>query len=338
MTALKEVFRSFRTWLVVAAPGLGIVTAATGVALWTTTVSSVSAGAVALGVGLLFGNLAPGQERTQVGLAFASRRVLRVGVVRLGFRLSVGELRQNMGLLDVLAVIGLVVLTLWGVNKIARALGLSSDFGRWRGVGYAVCGVSAIAAVKPLTKADDEEVAYAVGLVTLFGTLSMALYPTVAAFLDMSPDLFGWWAVSAIHDVAHVVATATIRGDVALETAVVVKLGRVALLGPILIFLSLRERKQDAVRGGIFGLVPLFVLGFIAAVAVRSSGVIPTESLDVLDTLRKICLTAAMVGVGALVKFRNLASMGGRPLKVGVISWVLLAVVALTVSRLVALA
>ena len=116
------------------------------------------------------------------------------------------------------------------------------------------------------------------------------------------------------------------------------KLGRVALLGPILIFLSLRERKQDAVRGGIFGLVPLFVLGFIAAVAVRSSGVIPTESLDVLETLRKICLTAAMVGVGALVKFRNLASMGGRPLKVGVISWVLLAVVALTVSRLVALA
>ena len=338
MTALKEVFRSFRTWLVVAAPGLGIVTAATGVALWTTTVSSVSAGAVALGVGLLFGNLAPGQERTQVGLAFASRRVLRVGVVLLGFRLSVGELRQNMGLLDVLAVIGLVVLTLWGVNKIARALGLSSDFGRLLGVGYAVCGVSAIAAVKPLTKADDEEVAYAVGLVTLFGTLSMALYPTVAAFLDMPPDLFGWWAGSAIHDVAQVVATATIRGDVALETAVVVKLGRVALLGPILIFLSLRERKQDAVRGGIFGLVPLFVLGFIAAVAVRSSGVIPTESLDVLDTLRKICLTAAMVGVGALVKFRNLASMGGRPLKVGVISWVLLAVVALTVSRLVALA
>mgnify|MGYP003313124891 FL=1 len=338
MTALKEVFRSFRTWLVVAAPGLGIVTAATGVALWTTTVSSVSAGAVALGVGLLFGNLAPGQERAQVGLAFASRRVLRVGVVLLGFRLSVGELRQNMGLLDVLAVIGLVVLTLWGVNKIARALGLSSDFGRLLGVGYAVCGVSAIAAVKPLTKADDEEVAYAVGLVTLFGTLSMALYPTVAAFLDITPDLFGWWAGSAIHDVAQVVATATISGDVALETAVVVKLGRVALLGPILIFLSLRERKQDAVRGGIFGLVPLFVLGFIAAVAVRSSGLIPTESLDVLDTLRKICLTAAMVGVGALVKFRNLASMGGRPLKVGVISWVLLAVVALTVSRLVALA
>ena len=338
MTALKEVFRSFRTWLVVAAPGLGIVTAATGVALWTTTVSSVSAGAVALGVGLLFGNLAPGQERAQVGLAFASRRVLRVGVVLLGFRLSVGELRQNMGLLDVLAVIGLVVLTLWGVNKIARALGLSSDFGRLLGVGYAVCGVSAIAAVKPLTKADDEEVAYAVGLVTLFGTLSMALYPTVAAFLDITPALFGWWAGSAIHDVAQVVATATISGDVALETAVVVKLGRVALLGPILIFLSLRERKQDAVRGGIFGLVPLFVLGFIAAVAVRSSGLIPTESLDVLDTLRKICLTAAMVGVGALVKFRNLASMGGRPLKVGVISWVLLAVVALPVSRLVALA
>tara|TARA_Y100001970_G_scaffold258429_1_gene338306 strand:- start:21932 stop:22873 length:942 start_codon:yes stop_codon:yes gene_type:complete len=311
---------------------------ATGVAMWVNAIGNVSAGAVALGIGLLVGNLIPDQERAHEGLAFASRRLLRVGVVLLGFRLSVGELRQNMGLFDVLAVMGLVALTLWGVSKIAQTLGLSSDFGRLLGVGYAVCGVSAIAAVKPLTKADDEEVAYAVGLVTLFGTLSMVLYPVIAAFLDITPNLFGWWAGSAIHDVAQVVATATMRGDDALETAVVVKLGRVALLGPILIVLSLRERKQNDVRGGIFGLVPLFVFGFIAAVVIRSSGLIPTESLDVLDALRKAFLTAAMVGVGALVKFRNLASMGGRPLKVGLISWILLAVVALTTSRLVALA
>ena len=337
MTTLKEVFRRFGTWLVLAAPGLGVVMAATGLALWANAVSGVSAGAIALGVGLAFGNLAPGQEWAQAGLAFASRRALRVGVVLLGFRLSVGELRQSMGLIDVLAVISLVLLTFWGVSKIARLVGLSSDFGRLLGVGYAVCGVSAIAAVKPLTKADDEEVAYAVGLVTLFGTLSMVLYPVVAALLDVTPELFGWWAGSAIHDVAQVVATATMRGDVALETSVVVKLGRVALLGPILIFLSLRERKDDALRGGILGLVPLFVVGFIAAVAARSSGLIPADSLDVLDALRKICLTAAMVGVGALVKLRNLATMGGRPLKVGLISWVLLALVALAVSRFVVL-
>ncbi|MGB1794823.1 MAG: putative sulfate exporter family transporter, partial [Acidimicrobiales bacterium] len=125
--------------------------------------------------------------RVKNGLRRASRRALRVGVVLLGFRLSVGELRQSMGLIDVLAVISLVLLTFWGVSKIARLIGLSSDFGRLLGVGYAVCGVSAIAAVKPLTKADDEEVAYAVGLVTLFGTLSMVLYPVVAALLDVTP-------------------------------------------------------------------------------------------------------------------------------------------------------
>ena len=119
-------------------------------------------------------------------------------------------------------VVTLVSLTLWGVGRVCKAFGLSPDFGRLLGVGYAVCGVSAIAAVKPLTKAEEEEVAYAVGVVTLFGTLSMACYPVVGAIANLAPETFGWWAGSAIHDVAQVVATATMRGDEALETAVVI--------------------------------------------------------------------------------------------------------------------
>jgi uncharacterized integral membrane protein (TIGR00698 family) len=240
-----------------------------------------------------------------------------------------------MNWFDALMVVSLVSLTLWGVGRVCKAFGLSPDFGRLLGVGYAVCGVSAIAAVKPLTKAEEEEVAYAVGVVTLFGTLSMACYPVIGAIANLAPETFGWWAGSAIHDVAQVVATATMRGDEALETAVVIKLGRVALLGPILIFVSMKTRgRANSERSAAVKAIPLFVVGFILAVVARSIEILPIGILELLDDMRKIFLTAAMVGVGALVKLRSLASMGRGPLNAGFISWLLLAGIAFVVSGL----
>ena len=333
MNPLIQVLRRFPQWLQQSAPGLTLVAGATTVALWINAVTDLSAGAVALGFGLCFGNISLGSGRAQVGLTFSSRRLLRVGVVLLGFRLSISELRQSMNWLDALTVVTLVSLTLWGVGRVCKAFGLSPDFGRLLGVGYAVCGVSAIAAVKPLTKAEEEEVAYAVGVVTLFGTLSMACYPVIGAIANLAPETFGWWAGSAIHDVAQVVATATMRGDEALETAVVIKLGRVALLGPILVFVSMKTRgRVNSERSAAVKAIPLFVVGFMLAVVARSFEILPIATLELLDDMRKIFLTAAMVGVGALVKLRSLVSMGRGPLNAGFISWLLLAGIAFVVS------
>lgn len=335
MNSLIQVLRSFPQWLQQSAPGLTLVVGATAAALWINAVTNLSAGAIALVFGLCFGNISAGLGRAQVGLTFSSRRLLRVGVVLLGFRLSVSELGQSMNWFDALMVVSLVSLTLWGVGRVCKAFGLSPDFGRLLGVGYAVCGVSAIAAVKPLTKAEEEEVAYAVGVVTLFGTLSMACYPVIGAIANLAPETFGWWAGSAIHDVAQVVATATMRGDEALETAVVIKLGRVALLGPILIFVSMKTRgRANSERSAAVKAIPLFVVGFILAVVARSIEILPIGILELLDDMRKIFLTAAMVGVGALVKLRSLASMGRGPLNAGFISWLLLAGIAFVVSGL----
>jgi uncharacterized integral membrane protein (TIGR00698 family) len=335
MNSLIQVLRSFPQWLQQSAPGLTLVAGATAAALWINAVTNLSAGAIALVFGLCFGNISAGLGRAQVGLTFSSRRLLRVGVVLLGFRLSVSELGQSMNWFDALMVVSLVSLTLWGVGRVCKAFGLSPDFGRLLGVGYAVCGVSAIAAVKPLTKAEEEEVAYAVGVVTLFGTLSMACYPVIGAIANLAPETFGWWAGSAIHDVAQVVATATMRGDEALETAVVIKLGRVALLGPILIFVSMKTRgRANSERSAAVKAIPLFVVGFILAVVARSIEILPIRILELLDDMRKIFLTAAMVGVGALVKLRSLASMGRGPLNAGFISWLLLAGIAFVVSGL----
>ena len=335
MNSLIQVLRSFPKLLQQSAPGLTLVAGATTAALWINAVTNLSAGAIALGFGLCFGNVSLGSGRAQVGLTFSSRRLLRVGVVLLGFRLSISELRQSMNWLDALMVVTLVSLTLWGVGRVCKAFGLTPDFGRLLGVGYAVCGVSAIAAVKPLTKAEEEEVAYAVGVVTLFGTLSMACYPVFGAIANLAPETFGWWAGSAIHDVAQVVAPATMRGDEALETAVVIKLGRGALVAPILVFVSMKTRgRVNSERAAAVKAIPLFVVGFILAVVARSIEILPIGTLELLDDMRKIFLTAAMVGVGALVKLRSLVSMGRGPLNAGFISWLLLAGIAFVVSGL----
>ena len=143
-------------------PGLLVCAGGTALALWVNSVTGFSVSATALFSGVLFGNLRSGAVSTQVGLNFASKPLLRLAIVLLGFRLSLTEIRAEVGLWDVLALLVLVSATVWGIGKLCTKCGLSADFGRLLGVGYAVCGVSAIAAVKPLTTAEEEEVAYAV--------------------------------------------------------------------------------------------------------------------------------------------------------------------------------
>ena len=331
---VSSVFSGFLRLL----PGLLVCAGGTALALWVNSVTGFSVSATALFVGVLFGNLRSGAVSTQVGLNFASKPLLRLAIVLLGFRLSLTEIRAEVGLWDVLALLVLVSATVWGIGKLCTKCGLSADFGRLLGVGYAVCGVSAIAAVKPLTTAEEEEVAYAVGLVTFFGTLSMLSYPVLGALSDMAPELFGWWVGAATHDVAQVVATAAIRGDEALETAVVVKLGRVALLGPILVTLTFVTLGRKSVgRPGVAKVFPSFVVGFLLAVGIRSFDVMSADLLAQIDNVRKVLLAVAMVGVGALVNVRSLTAMGGKPLKVGFVSWFLLAIAALLAARLVTL-
>ncbi|MCL4148856.1 UNVERIFIED_CONTAM: hypothetical protein GTU68_061543 [Idotea baltica] len=315
-------------------PGLALVGTATVLAaVLSSFVSSLSTLVVAVIVGAFIGNVGLATDRTQPGLTFAAKRLLRVGVVLLGLRLSLTDV-VDLGSRGLAVVAVTVVATFFGTQAIGRRLGLSRDLSLLVATGYSICGASAIAAVEGSTDADEEEVAAAIGLVTLFGSLAIVALPALANIGGLSDDQFGAWAGASVHDVAQVAATASTGGAAVVATAMVVKLTRVVLLTPIVIGVNLHRRGRsdgpDDARGGISRhnappVLPLFVAGFVAMVMLRTTGWLPDVAIDSARTFEGLLLAAALVGLGAGVRVDRLRKLGPKPLILGMAAWVLVA-------------
>jgi len=315
------------------APGLAL--AAAGVL--TATLLSAALGASplvwAVAAGALLANLGLVGSRKAPGLGFAAKRLLRAGVVLLGLRLSLAEVGA-LGAPTLAVVAAVVGATFLGTRALARRMGLSDGLGLLVATGFAICGASAVAAMEAVADADDEEVAYAVGLVTLCGTLSILLLPPLREPLGLSLADFGRFTGASVHDVAQVVATAGAAGAESLQSAVVVKLTRVVLLAPLVALVGARRRSAAAVQGRT-PVVPLFVLGFLAAVAVSSTGVVPDGALAAADVAEGLLLTAALFGLGAGVRVNRLRAIGARPLALGLASWACIAATSYVGVRLI---
>jgi uncharacterized integral membrane protein (TIGR00698 family) len=282
-------------------------------------VLAVAAGVLLAAVGAVPVALRP-------GLAFASSTVLRVGVVLLGFDLVFPDV-LGLGGRALAVVVGVVVLTFAGTGWIAGRLGVGDGLGTLTAVGFSICGVSAIAAARDVVDADEDDVAFAVALVTLCGTLAIVLLPALRGPLGLDPEAYGAWVGASVHDVGQVVATASVAGDDALATAIVVKLTRVLLLAPLVALLAFRAARS-APAGGRLRAVPPFVVGFVAAIAIASTGVLDDAAIAVIDDVRALLFAGALFAIGTRVDLRRLARLGPRPVAVGLASWALIAVVA----------
>jgi len=150
--------------------------------------------------------------------------------------------------------------------------------------------------------------------------------------LGLDPRDYGAWVGASVHDVAQVVATSSAVGGVAVTTAIVVKLTRVLLLGPLVVAIGLARGR--AAGGGQVRFVPLFIVLFLLAAAVRSSGVLPAAVLEDIASAKSILLTVALFAVGARVHVRRLVSVGLRPFLLALGSWAVVAGVAYAGIRL----
>lgn len=157
----------------------------------------------------------------------------------------------------------------------------------------------------------------------------IAAVPAVAATLELAPETAGLWAGASIHEVAQVVAAGGALGGAALTVAVIVKLARVLMLAPVMAVLSLQQRREGAAEGTRPPLVPLFVLGFLAMVLLRSVAPLPAAVLDLGGLAQTGLLAAAMFALGTGVKVRNLLQVGARPLALAALSTLLVATLAL---------
>jgi uncharacterized integral membrane protein (TIGR00698 family) len=287
-----------------------------------TVVSPLVAG---VAVGALVVNVLPPSPHQLRAIEAGSRRLLRIGIVLLGLRLSLGDLAE-LGARGVVAVGVVVTATFFGTRWLGRLLGIGDDLALLVATGYSICGASAIAAMDGVVRAKEEETAYAITLVTLCGTLSIFVLPFLAAPLGLEGSAFGAWVGSSVHDVGQVVATASRGTAGALAVATVVKLTRVVLLAPIVAGAAISRRRADDVRVAEQPpVLPLFVVGFIGAIALRSTNLLPAGALSGADVVEKLVLTTALVGLGMGVRLDRMRRLGGRPLVLGLLAWVVVA-------------
>jgi len=291
------------------AAGLGLAGAVAGHLL----VPQVGVLTWAVGLGVVAANAGLLPASARPALNWLTRRLLRVGVVLLGFSISFAAVAA-LGLPVVALTAGTLVSTLAFTTWLARWMGVGTARSLVLGAGFAICGASAVAAMERTAGADDEDVTAAIAMVTLWGTVVMVALPLLREPLGLSGMQFGVWAGASVQEVGQVVAAASPAGAAVLALAVVVKLTRVLLLAPVVAAVSAGNRLWStgaSTDGHRPPLVPLFVLGFLACAALRSAGVVPHGLLGGIGQLQVAALGGALFGMGASVHLGSLLRRSG---------------------------
>ncbi|MFF0815717.1 YeiH family protein [Rhodococcus sp. NPDC003318] len=293
---------------------------------------------IAIVAGALVANLVTVPGWIRPGLDFSAKRLLRAGVALLGLQLMFGDV-IGLGFGVIAVVVAIVVLGIAGTMYAGKLLGLSWSQRVLIACGFSICGAAAAAATDGVINAKEEELLTTVALVVVFGTLMIPTIPLLSTLLGLTDRQAGMWAGGSIHEVAQVVATGGAIGGAALAVATVVKLARVLMLAPVMAYLGARARR-DARGGGTSAthppLVPLFVLGFLACVALRSSGLLPEAAIAGAKLAQTALLTTAMFALGLGVRVSLLRSVGPRPFVLAALSTVWVATVAFVGVLLVA--
>lgn len=317
-------------------PGLAVAAAIAIVAWLAAGVSPIPVGAAPIGLvlGMLIGAVALPRAAVP-GAEFAAQRLLRLGIVLLGARVSLQAVIE-IGLLP-LVLIGLTMATSFTLSVLAaRRLGLTRPLGILLGVGNAVCGNTAIAALAPIVRAASQETATAVAVVTVFGAAAVLSFPILGAWAALPPVVFGIWCGIAINDTGQVVAAASAFSPVALQVATVTKFIRNAMLAPVIVGVSLSDiRSGSPSFGGAVTLirtsVPLFVVGFLAVAALNSLALVPSAVADALGQASSWLILIALVGVGLGSDIAAVRRLGVRPAIAGLGTALLVAAVTLVV-------
>jgi uncharacterized integral membrane protein (TIGR00698 family) len=309
--------------------------------------AQISALTIAIVLGMLVGNsfgtrlpsaLAP-------GVIVAQQKLLRLGVILYGLRLSFGQIAAigpSGFAIDAVIVVGTLVLASF-LGR--RVFGLDRDNALLTGIGSAICGAAAVLALERVLKPDPSKVAIAVATVVLFGTLDIVVYPwlyTHLSVLDwgrlhlgMDARHFGLFTGATVHEVAQVIAVGSAIDPATADSAVVVKLTRVMLLVPVLFFFSWRQTRAARAEGKTAASIalPWFALAFVAVSAINSLLTFPPEIKNALLTLDTLLLAAAMAALGLETRIAKLRALGVKPLMLAAVLWLWLLVAGVILIR-----
>jgi uncharacterized integral membrane protein (TIGR00698 family) len=283
--------------------------------------ATVPAVTITILLGIAVGQVAVRRsESLAPGLEFTAKRILRLGIVLIGARLSFEQIAR-IGIPAALIVVVTMVAALALVLGLSRLAKLEPRLAVLLAVGAAVCGNSAVVATAPVIGARPRDVAFAVATVTVFGTAAVFIYPLIGHAVPLGDVAFGLWSGIAVNDTSQVVAASAAFSPQALDVATVVKLIRNALMAPLLLGIAWAWVRSGSVAGetrvGLRKAVPIFVLGFVAMTVLRSVGIIGPELAQVLTSASGWCILIGLAGVGLTIRLSELRAIGPQAFAVG---------------------
>ncbi|ABE43110.1 YeiH family protein [Polaromonas sp. JS666] len=270
----------------------------------------------ALLIGLAFHFLCS-NPRVRPGVDFCGRSLLRIGVALLGVRITLTQVAR-LGLESAVVIaVGVALTILFGL-LLARWLKRPREEGLLSGGAVAICGASAVLAlssVLPQTRENERFTLLAVVGVTVLSTLSMVIYPFALKAIGLPPEQAGIFLGGTIHDVAQVVAAGMMLGPAVGDTATVVKLFRVMLLMPIVVFVAISYRNHPDTKAtdDEVPLVPGFLLAFIVLVLLASIGTFTPDMTQLASSTSRWLLVTAIAAAGIKTSFEDLLKLGWQP-------------------------
>ena len=279
---------------------------------------SLSPLVVGILIGIVFANTLGRYlpEEWRSGLKFCSKRILRIGIIFFGFRLTLADVAQ-VGLSAVALDIFIVCSTIGLGLLVGKWLNMDKETTLLTSSGSAICGAAAVLGAEATLKSEAYKTAVAVSTVVLFGTLSMFLYPVLYrnGFFPLSTHEMGLYTGSTVHEVAHVVGASNAMGKEVAEVAVIVKMIRVILLVPVLLVFSwsARSRSENVAPDQRRLVVPWFALLFLLAIALNTLLSLSPAVTEPIKTVDNFALTMAMTALGCETTIDKFRQAGWRP-------------------------
>lgn len=271
-------------------------------------------------LGMIYANtLRPSlPESWTPGISYCAKRILRIGIVLYGFKLSFQDVAA-VGLPAIIVDSIIVVVTIFFGLFVGKLLKMDREIALLTSCGSAICGAAAVMGVDGAIRPQPYKTAVAVSTVVIFGTLAMFLYPVLyrSGFFALDPGQMGIFAGSTIHEVAHVVGAGNAMGPEVSDSAIIVKMIRVMMLVPVLIviaFLTARQAGKSSAEGGKGKLtIPWFAILFLVVIGFNSLNLLPQQLISFINTLDTFLLTMAMTALGADTSFDKFKKAGLKP-------------------------
>ena len=286
---------------------------------------------IAIILGIILKNTIGVSQIFKPGIAFSLKRILRLSIILLGLRLSLPQILAvgPVGLAIVfVTLVSTFIFTCW----FGKQIGVNQKLTKLIAAGTSICGASAIVATNGVVEGKDKDVAYAVAIVTIFGTLSMLLFPLISTLFPITSQEFGIWCGVSIHETAQVIAAAFQGGEVSGEFGTIAKLSRVMFLAPVVLTLGFitPSAKDSSTENKSKKLpIPWFVFGFIVLMLLNSANIFPEEIKKSVTEVNHFLLTISMAGMGLKTSILEIKQSGIKPLYLGAASWLFISLVSL---------